>query len=441
MATYSPDSIGITAPADGFKDLGWYNARQYFQGSLSEPGQIHPNSSQVGAGQSVSPEVVRQSSPTNQQYIDAQKLSAPASVPYVTSTQSSFFDGLKTEVDTARTALTSRLTADNTRLETQMAEARAREQSALDSIKPLTAPFRQEVSEKYQPIIDQQFNDQIGLTDQLQTLLNEGQELIRRQQSVTGLDSVRNPRIQRSMNEVAAQAGIIQAVLAQKSANIATAYTIIDKTVGYINDDRQQQISYYNTILNLSNRDILMIDDKQKEIAREEIALLKSDVVRSQAAMDAVKNLMINPDTAVLMAKAGVTLNDTPEQINAKLAYAQNSIEVQQQANEITRQGGTVVTSPAGIAPDKLRSFTDSFGNTYYYKMPSPSKSTSWTNDPLTNDLLKELSSSALSVPTSTTSSGPLRIGANGIVSQPSGLQSLSPSWQKIFDTINPSLR
>lgn len=74
MATYSPQSVGVTAPTGGFKEGGWYNGRQYWGGTLSEPGQIHPSSTQVGAGQLVSAEVNAQSA--QQQGITAQEMEA-----------------------------------------------------------------------------------------------------------------------------------------------------------------------------------------------------------------------------------------------------------------------------------------------------------------------------------------------------------------------------
>lgn len=59
--TYSPESLGISAPSGGFQQGGWYNGRQYWAGSLSDPGVIHPLSDQQGAGQAVSAEVNAQS--------------------------------------------------------------------------------------------------------------------------------------------------------------------------------------------------------------------------------------------------------------------------------------------------------------------------------------------------------------------------------------------
>lgn len=57
MATYTPESLAIKAPAGGFQQGGWYNGRQYWGGTLSDAGVIHPASNQPGAGAPVNPEV------------------------------------------------------------------------------------------------------------------------------------------------------------------------------------------------------------------------------------------------------------------------------------------------------------------------------------------------------------------------------------------------
>lgn len=61
------------APSEGFKTGGWYEGRQYWGGTFSEPGQIHPSSNQPGAGQTVSKEVVQQTDPANWGYIQQQR--------------------------------------------------------------------------------------------------------------------------------------------------------------------------------------------------------------------------------------------------------------------------------------------------------------------------------------------------------------------------------
>jgi len=60
-STYEPTSVGVQAPSGGFQQGGWYSGRQYWGGSLSDPGAIHPQSNQQGAGQLVSAEVNAQS--------------------------------------------------------------------------------------------------------------------------------------------------------------------------------------------------------------------------------------------------------------------------------------------------------------------------------------------------------------------------------------------
>ena len=83
MPVYTPTNLGIKPPSGGFQQGGWYNGRQFWDGTLSEAGVIHPSSNQVGAGQAVSPEVNAASaaqqgvSPQNlQNYINQQNTSA-----------------------------------------------------------------------------------------------------------------------------------------------------------------------------------------------------------------------------------------------------------------------------------------------------------------------------------------------------------------------------
>jgi hypothetical protein len=68
-----------TAPPGGFQQGGWYNGRQYWNGTFSQPGQIHPQSNQPGAGSMVSPEILAATSiasgnapGANQAYINSQ---------------------------------------------------------------------------------------------------------------------------------------------------------------------------------------------------------------------------------------------------------------------------------------------------------------------------------------------------------------------------------
>lgn len=79
---------GVTAPAGGFQQGGWYSGRQYWNGTLSAPGVINSQSDQQGAGQAVSNEVNNQSAQqqgVSQPQFSAYLANTPA--PQMTNTQ------------------------------------------------------------------------------------------------------------------------------------------------------------------------------------------------------------------------------------------------------------------------------------------------------------------------------------------------------------------
>jgi len=90
MAIYAPESVGVPAPNGGFQQGGWYGGRQYWGGTLSEPGVIHPSSNQSGAGSLVSPEVNAQSAAAQGQtaaqleaYLESQRRKSVKAQPSV----------------------------------------------------------------------------------------------------------------------------------------------------------------------------------------------------------------------------------------------------------------------------------------------------------------------------------------------------------------------
>lgn len=84
---YTPEQLGIRPPKGGFQQGGWYEGRQYWNGTFSDPGVIHPWSNQIGAGQEVSKEVVQQTNPANWDYLQKLK-QQPQPTPVMTVNQS-----------------------------------------------------------------------------------------------------------------------------------------------------------------------------------------------------------------------------------------------------------------------------------------------------------------------------------------------------------------
>lgn len=91
------------APPGGFKQGGWYEGKQFWDGTFSQPGQINTLSNQPGAGAQVSKEVVAQTNPANVSYLESKGVnfkSAPTTkegvTPYLNDFQDKMFNSLQT---------------------------------------------------------------------------------------------------------------------------------------------------------------------------------------------------------------------------------------------------------------------------------------------------------------------------------------------------------
>jgi len=377
MATYSPQSLGIKTPSGGFQQGGWYSGRQYWGGTLSDPGVIHPSSNQSGAGQAVSNEVVSQTNPNNVSYLQTQKVNANQiqspvkfSLPSTTA-QGDYISSISNEAEKAKQALQDSISSQKAEVDTRLDELRKKEQETLGKVGDLVTPFREDLekTERERLYINKNFEENQVLIDELDTLLTEGNELIRQQQEVTGIAAIRNPRIQKTMEDVAARAGVIQAVINARNGQIAVAENMIDRSINAIVADRQDQIAYYETILNLNRQDILSLDQTSKKLAQEQLDIKKNDLNRANATVDYIKQLLIDPATASLMGEAGVKLNDSIEQINTKLSNATYAREVKDMSNEMVLSGAQAVVNPNDVPKDELRVLTDSRGQKHYYRV------------------------------------------------------------------------
>jgi len=360
------------APSGGFKQGGWYEGRQYWGGTFSQPGQIHPQSDQPGAGGDAPTFSSADTDFIQQERISANQIQAPTQISLPSSTaQSEFVIGLTAEADQAKTALDAALTRQKGEIDTKLTGLREKEKETLDKVGTLVSPFREELekTERDRLFINQNFEENQTLVNELDQLLTEGNDLIRQQQEVTGLAAVRNPRIQKSMDDVAARSGVIEAVINARNGQISVAENMIDRTMAAIAGDRADQISYYETILNLNRQDIISLDSTSKKLAQEQLDIKKGDLARANATVDYIKQLLIDPATAALMGEGGVKLTDSVEQINSKLTQATYAREVRDMSNEMVLDGAQAVISPKGVPKDELRVLTDSKGRKHYYKV------------------------------------------------------------------------
>lgn len=83
------DSGQLITPQQG----AWYDGQQYWNNTLSNPGQINSQSNQPGAGSYVSKEVVQQTNPNNWDYLQKQQQAYAASPSQPTQMPSEFIPG------------------------------------------------------------------------------------------------------------------------------------------------------------------------------------------------------------------------------------------------------------------------------------------------------------------------------------------------------------
>lgn len=316
----------------------------------------------------------------------------PPTLPPPTSgaTNEAYFTSLSVDLEAKRKSVEAAYNKQLADLQTKVDQSNkqieaitAQQQGAVTNIETLSKPFREalENAERDRLYITKNFEENQKLTDELASLLTEGTTLIAQQKATPGVPTaIMNRKVAGLMSDITARAGVIEATLAARNNQIAQAYTLIDRSINAINADRTDQINYYKTLYNFyqnqkdeEGKKLITLTSNQKTYLNAQIRLLENDFAVSLTNAENLKKAMTDPDTALAYASAGVTLNDTPQQINAKLAQYAYSKEVSDQNNTMAEKGysylGPGQSSPAGT---EVVTTTDTQGRTkYWYKKPS----------------------------------------------------------------------
>ena len=259
----------------------------------------------------------------------------------------------------------------------------AKQEDILTEAKPLTEPFRADIetAERARLGVEENYQANQALTNELDTLLTQIQNDLLAEKNVTGLASIREPRIAQATEEATARVGVIEAVMAARNNQIIVANNLIDRTVNAMTADRQDQLNYYNSLLSFYDKQmdvqgnkLIQLTADEKDTINKQISLLETDLNLALSNAENIKKAMTDPDTAQAYAQAGVTLNDSPEVINQKLAAYAYTKELQDTSNAKAEQGYTYL-SPGQSAPSgsQVVTTTDSKGNTkQWYIQPTP---------------------------------------------------------------------
>lgn len=214
---------------------------------------------------------------------------------------------------------------------------------------------------------DENYNANQTLIGEMNGLLTEGNQVIKQMQETTGLASIMQPRIAKTMSDIAARAGVIEAVLSARNGQMNQAQSQLGTTFDAISSIYTDQINYYKTVMDFyqnqkseTNTKLLSLTKDQKDYLDVKLNLLNQQLAQLQESKKIITQAMLDPKTAEYYGNAGVSMNDTPEQISQKLATYAYSKELSTASNNMAEKGYTQVPI-AGATPVKT---TDSAGKT-----------------------------------------------------------------------------
>lgn len=250
----------------------------------------------------------------------------------------------------------------------------------------------------------QQFNDNYNarqsLVGQLQTLLTTGQNAIQQLQNTSGMSSIMNAKISETTANVQAQAGVITAALSAYDSQIGLAQSQLKTATDAITSIYSDQLSYWQNIVSFYNGQQKDIEGQVASLSKEQqtyvdaqIKMLQDKTANTQSAMDSIQKAMLDPKAALAYAQAGVSLNDSPAQINQKLATLSYA---QQLAGKTPSLGATNNTSDP-VVQSWVENVTN--GNATMQQVPANLRnavSQALTNQP--TDSYSPLASSRLTV-------------------------------------------
>lgn len=284
--------------------------------------------------------------------------------------QGAYLQGAQSAADTAQATLQAKYDQEVKDLQTQIDASKAKidgyneleSNDIMTNIKTLTAPFQAQYESDQESLlsVNENFQANQQLTEELSNLLDQGNAIIAQTKGLPVASTVLNSMVNKTMSDVAARASVIQAVMAARNSQISVAENMIDRGVAAINADRKDQLDYYNTLMTLTEskkgdeqKNLLSLTSDQKTYVQAQIASLQSKADQTQKNADALKTAMQDPDTALAYGQAGVTLNDNPAQVNAKLATYAYSKELSDLSQKMASAGYTALVgsqkAPAGM--------------------------------------------------------------------------------------------
>ena len=276
--------------------------------------------------------------------------------PTAPNVAESFQGGLQASTEAARTNLDATLkTERDAALKRQDDLNKKQEKLAQDSNPENRETFQQEqrivqnqldAAETASASLEEDFNKRRSVVNELDTLLTQGNQLIEQARNAPVSMSVVGRGVNQAAQNVQARAGVLNAVISGLDGNFNAAHSIIKNTRTAVAAQWTDQLNYNKTYRDLVSSGQLAKNKINDDYASTQITLAERKLSQLEATAETINNLMVDPESAQFMADAGITLNDSVEEINAKMSEQTKVQERQDVMNELKMEGYEYVPFP-----------------------------------------------------------------------------------------------
>ena len=275
--------------------------------------------------------------------------------PTAPNVAESFQGGLQASTEAARTNLDTTLKTERDAALKRQDDLNKRQEKLVQNSNPENREtFQQEqrivqnqmdAAETASASLEEDFNKRRSVVNELETVLTQGNQLIEQARGAP-ISRYRNAGVAEAMQNVQARAGVLNAVISGLDGNFNAAHSIINNTRTAVAAQWTDQLNYNKTYMDLVSSGQLAKNKINDDYASTQITLAERKLSQLEATAETINNLMIDPESAQFMADAGITLNDSVEEINAKMSEQTKVQERQDVMNELKMEGYQYVPFP-----------------------------------------------------------------------------------------------
>lgn len=276
--------------------------------------------------------------------------------PTATTEQEGFQAGLEASITSAKANLDTTLKTSrddslkrqealNKQMESLMKKSDPTERGTFDQEQRIIQN-QLDAAETASATLEEDFNKRRSVVGELDRLLTEGNQAIQQAQGMPVAMSVLNKNITQTAQMVQARAGVLNAVISGLDGNVNAAHSIINNSSNAVAAVWNDQLAYNNAYMNLVGNGELAKNKIHDDYAQSQIMLAESKLSQLEETKNYITELMIDPQSAQFIADAGITLNDSVDEINTKMATETKRVEREDVKNELLMEGYEYVPFP-----------------------------------------------------------------------------------------------